>query len=55
MNNLEGWGGPLPQNWYKQQENLQKKILARMKELGMKPVLPGYCENALMMPKSTGG
>ena len=47
MNNLEGWGGPLPQNWYKQQEALQKKILARMKELGMKPVLPGYCG---MMP-----
>lgn len=47
MNNLEGWGGPLPQNWYKQQEALQKKILARMKELGMKTVLPGYCG---MMP-----
>lgn len=43
MNNLEGWGGPLPLNWYKQQEALQKKILARMKEMGMKPVLPGYC------------
>lgn len=42
MNNLEGWGGPLPINWYKQQEALQKKILARMKEYGMKPVLPGY-------------
>ena len=43
MNNLEGWGGPLPLGWYKQQEPLQKKILARMKEMGMKPVLPGYC------------
>ena len=43
MNNLEGWGGPLPLNWYKQQEALQKKILARMKEMGMKPVLLGYC------------
>lgn len=43
MNNLEGWGGPLPLNWYKQQETLQKKILVRMKEMGMKPVLPGYC------------
>ena len=47
MNNLEGWGGPLPLNWYKQQETLQKKILAHMKELGMSPVLPGYCG---MMP-----
>lgn len=43
MNNLEGWGGPLSLSWYKQQEALQKKILARMKEMGMKPVLPGYC------------
>ena len=43
MNNLEGWGGPLPLGWHKQQETLQKKILARMKEMGMKPVLPGYC------------
>lgn len=47
MNNLEGWGGPLPLSWYKQQEALQKKILANMKEWGMHPVLPGYCG---MMP-----
>jgi len=47
MNNLEGWGGPLPLSWYTQQEALQKKILARMRELGMEPVLPGYCG---MMP-----
>ena len=47
MNNLEGWGGPLPLSWYKQQESLQKKILANMKEWGMHPVLPGYCG---MMP-----
>ncbi|MBR5698232.1 MAG: alpha-N-acetylglucosaminidase [Prevotella sp.] len=42
MNNLEGWGGPLPDAWYQQQEVLQKKILKRMKEWGMEPVLPGY-------------
>ena len=47
MNNLEGWGGPLPSSWYTRQEQLQKKILKRMKELGMHPVLPGYCG---MMP-----
>lgn len=47
MNNLEGWGGPLPESWYARQESLQKNILVRMKELGMKPVLPGYCG---MMP-----
>jgi len=43
MNNLEGWGGPLPLSWYTRQEQLQKQILKRMKELGMHPVLPGYC------------
>ena len=43
MNNLEGWGGPLPLSWYKRQEELQKQILKRMKEYGMQPVLPGYC------------
>jgi len=42
MNNLEGWGGPNPDSWYEQQEKLQKRILRRMKELGMHPVLPGY-------------
>ena len=42
MNNLEGWGGPLPLSWYQRQEKLQKQILARMKRLGMHPVLPGY-------------
>ena len=42
MNNLEGWGGPLPLSWYQDHEDLQRKILARMREYGMKPVLPGY-------------
>ncbi len=47
MNNLEGWGGPLPLSWYQRQETLQKQILRRMKEYGMHLVLPGYCG---MMP-----
>lgn len=42
MNNLEGWGGPNPDSWYTLQENMQRKILARMKELDIHPVLPGY-------------
>ena len=42
MNNLEGWGGKNPDWWYKRQEDLAKKILARERELGMEPVLPGY-------------
>lgn len=42
MNNLQGWGGPNPDWWYTRQEKLAKQILARERELGMKPVLPGY-------------
>lgn len=42
MGNLDGWGGPLPLSWMKSHEALQKKILARQRELGMTPVLPAF-------------
>lgn len=42
MNNLQGWGGPNPDWWYDRQEVLAKNILARERELGMEPVIPGY-------------
>ncbi|MDL2223106.1 alpha-N-acetylglucosaminidase [Bacteroidales bacterium OttesenSCG-928-M11] len=42
MNNLEGWGGPNPDQWYDEQENLQKQIVSRMRELEIEPVLAGY-------------
>ncbi|XP_019227970.1 PREDICTED: alpha-N-acetylglucosaminidase-like isoform X1 [Nicotiana attenuata] len=45
MGNLHRWGGPLPQSWLDQQLILQKKILARMFELGMTPVLPAFSGN----------
>ncbi len=51
MNNLEGWGGPNPDSWYAQQAELQKKIIARMREYGIEPVLPGY---AGMVPRNIG-
>ena len=51
MNNLEGWGGPNPDSWYRQQEALQKKIITRMRELGIEPVFPGY---AGMVPRNIG-
>ncbi len=35
-------GRPNPDSWYTQQEALQKKILKRMREYGIEPVLPGY-------------
>ncbi len=51
MNNLEGWGGPNPEWWYKHQEDLSKKILKEMRAWGMKIVLPGYSG---MVPSNIG-
>lgn len=42
MANLDGFGGPLPQAWIDGQKELQKRIVARERELGMKPVLPAF-------------
>lgn len=42
MGNLDGWGGPLAMHWMTTQKDLQKKILARERELGMIPVLPAF-------------
>ena len=58
MNNLEGWGGTEPgilngatwdgaggvqdDAWYARQLALAKRILARQRELGIHPVLPGF-------------
>ncbi|HWA82135.1 MAG TPA: alpha-N-acetylglucosaminidase TIM-barrel domain-containing protein [Fimbriimonadaceae bacterium] len=42
MGNLNGHGGPTPQSWIDGQAELQKKILARERSLGMKPVVPGF-------------
>lgn len=42
MGLLDGWGGPLPQNWINFQEKLQKRKLERERSLGMKPVLPAF-------------
>ena len=42
MGNLDGWGGPLPQSVIDGQSELQKKILARCRQLGMKPILAGF-------------
>ena len=42
MCNIDGYDGPLPQGWIDAQAALQKKILARERALGMKPVLPAF-------------
>ncbi len=42
MGNLEGTGGPVTQAYIDDQLELQRKILARMREYGMEPVLQGF-------------
>ncbi|MDR1003651.1 MAG: alpha-N-acetylglucosaminidase [Prevotellaceae bacterium] len=51
MNNLEGWGGPNPDSWYRDRAALQQKIVKRMHELGIHPVFPGYSG---MVPRDIG-
>ncbi|RDX54615.1 alpha-N-acetylglucosaminidase [Lentinus brumalis] len=41
--NIQGsWGGDLPTTWVNDQFALQKRIIGRMTELGMTPVLPSF-------------
>jgi alpha-N-acetylglucosaminidase len=41
--NIQGsWGGNIPFDWVDSQFELQKKIVARMVELGITPVLPAF-------------
>lgn len=42
MGNIDGMGGPLPDNWIEKRKLLQIKILDRMRSLGMTPVLQGF-------------
>lgn len=42
MGNLVGWNGPLTDQWQTSQIELQHKILKRMKELGMNPIVPAF-------------
>ena len=42
MQNIDRWGGPLPISWLEGQKELQKHIVARERELNMKPVLPAF-------------
>jgi len=42
MGEMDGWQGPLPQSWIDGQMELQKRILRREREFGMRPVLPAF-------------
>ncbi|MFE2185063.1 alpha-N-acetylglucosaminidase TIM-barrel domain-containing protein [Streptomyces sp. NPDC059455] len=42
LQNMSGFGGPVSKHLIDQRAALAKKIIARVRELGMTPVLPGY-------------
>ncbi len=42
MGNVNGHDGPLPQSWLGGKSALQEKILQRMRQLGMTPVVPAF-------------
>lgn len=42
MGCIDGWGGPLPDSWISKHTELQHRILARQRELGMTSVLQGF-------------
>lgn len=42
MGNLRRWGGPLDNGWIQSQADLQKLIIARIREFGMVNVFPGF-------------
>lgn len=51
MNNMEGWNGPNPDDWYFMQDDLQRKIVDRYRDFGIEPVYAGYCG---MVPDDAG-
>ena len=42
MGNINNLDGPLPQRWIDEKRILQRRILDRMRDLGMKPVAPAF-------------
>ncbi|WP_285104842.1 alpha-N-acetylglucosaminidase TIM-barrel domain-containing protein [Promicromonospora sp. MEB111] len=42
MGGMHSFGGPLPARWAERRVDLARRILVRMRELGMTPVLPGF-------------
>ncbi|MEL1252295.1 alpha-N-acetylglucosaminidase [Flavobacterium sp. DGU38] len=42
MGNINSLDGPLPQEWINKKKEVQKKILQKMRALGMHPVVPAF-------------
>ena len=51
MGNMSGFGGELHDEWFKERARLGRKIQKRMIDLGIEPVVPGYCG---MIPNDYG-
>ncbi|MBU2903605.1 alpha-N-acetylglucosaminidase [Arenibacter algicola] len=51
MGCLDGWGGPLSQNWIDDHALLQKKILERERAFGMTPIQQGFTGHVPTMLK----
>lgn len=43
MGNIRAWGGPLTAAWHRASVRLQRRIVERMAELGVHPILPAFC------------
>lgn len=57
MGGMHSFGGPLPARWAERRIDLARRVLARMRELGMTPVLPafgGHVPPALVGPEPAG-
>ncbi|MDR3234359.1 MAG: alpha-N-acetylglucosaminidase C-terminal domain-containing protein [Planctomycetaceae bacterium] len=46
MGCMDGWAGPLPNSWIDNHIELEKKIIARERDLGMTPILQGFTGHA---------
>jgi|GEM_PF-34692 len=42
MGNIQGWGGPMPATQIADREAMVQKMLARMRVLGIEPVMPAF-------------
>jgi len=42
MGNIQKWGGPMPQSQIDSRKFMQQKMIKRMKELGIEPVMQGF-------------
>jgi alpha-N-acetylglucosaminidase len=51
MGNLEGVGGPMTKGMIQRRSDTQRRMIARMRSLGIEPVLPGFYG---MVPASLG-